>query len=184
MRYRSAVIIAFGFVSLAIGAACTDDAGSNAAGPGDSTTTTDGGSSARTTTTLPLDTPTTFIENCAQMPSVASLSGIVGIPLADGQVIGAGLCEFRGLNEQNRVITLGLFTDPGDQATFNDLQASLGASTPLNDPTLINAFVNPSSLLYINANGAIYTVLTMITDATPAEQLPMSTAVLHMWLGV
>jgi hypothetical protein len=88
------------------------------------------------------------------------------------------------LNDQSRVITLSLLTDAGDQATFNDLELSLGASAPLNDATLVNAMVDPSSLVYMNANGAIYTVRTLITDATPAEQVPMSAAVLHLWLGV
>ena len=177
-------VAALGFTALALCVACSDDAGTASNTPGDAITTIVDTNSARTTTTLQLDTPTTFIENCAQMPSTAAISAIVGIPLADGQVVGAGTCQFIGLNEQNRVITLGLLTDPGDQATFIDLEASLGASAPLNDPTLVNAMVDPSSLVYINANGAIYTVRTLITDALPAEQVPLSVAVLHIWLGV
>jgi len=182
VRYRSAVGIAFGFCLLAIGAACTDDAG-EATQPGDATSTSIDPASGQTTT-LPLDIPTTFIENCSQMPSAPALSGIVGIPLADGQVVGAGTCQFLGLNEQSRVITLALLTDIGDQTIFNDLQVSLGPSTPLTDPTLVNAFVDPTSLVYINANGSIYTVRTLITDATPAEQVPLSVAVLHVWLNI
>lgn len=170
---------------LAIGVACSDDAGSSDSNvPGNASTTLDPEAAARTTTTLPLDTPTTFISDCTQMPTAAAIAAIVGIPLADGQVVAVGTCQFAGLNEQSRMITLTLLTDPGDQASFNDLQLSLGASTPLNDPTLVNALVDPSSLVYINANGAIYTVRTQITDATPAEQVPLSAAVLHLWLGV
>jgi len=176
-------LFALGFSALALGVACSDDAGSSNV-PGAGTTTLSPEDAPRTTTTLPLDVPTTFISDCAQMPTPAALSAIVGIPLADGQVIAAGTCEFRGLNEQSRVITLSLFTDPLDQATFNDLQLSLGPSAPLPDATLANAFVDPTSLLYINANGAIYTVRTMITDATPAEQVTLSALVLHLWLGV
>lgn len=177
-------VVAFGFTALALFVACSTDAGTTSSTPAGATTTVFDANPARTTTTLPLDTPTTFIANCTQMPDLAAISAIVGIPLADGQVVGAGTCQYIGLNEQNRVITLGRLTDPGDQATFNDLQLSLGASAPLNDATLVNAMVDPSSLVYINANGAIYTVRTLITDATPAEQVPMSAAVLHLWLGV
>ena len=193
MRHRSVerrvslsplAILAFAFSALALGVACSDDAGNGTTAPGESTTTVFDPNAPQTTTTLPLDTPTTFIVNCGQMPDAATLSAIVGIPLADGQVVGAGLCEFRGLNEQTRLITLGLLTDSGDQATFNDLQASLGASTPLDDPTLVGAVVDPSSLVWMPTNGAIYTVRTLITDATPAEQVPLSVAVLHAWLGV
>ena len=151
---------------------------------GGGATTVAGADPARTTTTFPLDVPTTFIADCAQMPAAPALAGIVGIPLADGEVIEAGTCQFLGLNEQHCVITLSLFIESGDQATFNDLQLSLGASAPLADPTLVNAFVDPTSLVYINANGAIYAVRTLVTDATPAEQVPLSAAVLHLWLGI
>lgn len=175
---------ALGFTALALFVACSDDAGTASGTPDGATTTVFDANPARTTTTLQLDTPTTFIANCAQMPDVAAISAIVGIPLVDGQVVAAGTCQYIGLNEQTRVITLGLLTDPGDQATFNDLQLSLGVSTPLNDPILVNAMVDSSSLVYINANGAIYTVRTLISDATPAEQVPMSAAVLHLWLGI
>lgn len=171
------------FSALALGVACSDDAG-NGNTPGVSTTTVFDPNAPQTTSTLPLDTPTTFIVSCGLMPDAAALSAIVGIPLADGQVVGAGTCEYRGLNEQTRVITLGLLTDAGDQATFNDLQASLGTPTPLSDPTLVGAVVDSSSLVWMHTNGAVYTVRTLTTDATPAEQVPLSVAVLHAWLGV
>jgi hypothetical protein len=172
--------------ALAVGVACSSDPGSGGGSsvPGDGSTTLPVFDPAQTTSTLQVDTPTTFIENCAQMPEVAAISAIVGIPLADGQVVAVGTCQYLGLNVQSRLITLSLLTDPGDQATFNDLELSLGASAPLNDATLVNAMVDPSSLVYINANGAIYTVRAMITDATPAEQVPLAAAVLHLWLGV
>ena len=177
-------IVALGFTALALFVACSDNAGTAGNVPNGATTTVFDVDPGRTTTTLQLDTPTTFIANCTQMPATADISAIVGIPLVDGQVVGAGTCQYIGLNEQSRVITLTLLTDPGDQATFNDLELSLGASAPLNDATLVNALVDPSSLVYINANGAIYTVRTLVTDATPAEQVPLSAAVLHLWLGV
>ena len=183
-RHGSLSLVVFGFSALALGVACSDNAGSGVSTPNGATTTTFDANPGHSTTTLQLDTPTTFIANCTQMPATADIAAIVGIPLADGQVIGAGTCQFLGLNKQNRVITLSLLTDPGDQATFNDLELSLGASAPLNDSTLVNALVDPSSLVYINANGAIYAVRTLITDATPTEQVPLSAAVLHLWLGI
>ncbi len=181
-RHLSARCVVLGL--LALTAACGDDVNTGSNQPSETTTTVPGATLPGATTTLPLDVPTTYIADCAQMPTPAAISAIVGIPLADGQVIAAGTCEFRGVNEQNRVITLGLLIDPGDQASFNDVQLSLGPSTPLADGTLINAFVDLTSLLYISANGAIYTVRTVITDATPPEQVPLSVAVLHMWLGI
>lgn len=191
MRYRKRSFSALShavtaFTVLAVVVSCSDDkkTGEGDGKTGDVATTLPGASLPETTTTLPLDTPTTFIANCTGMPSAAAISAIVGIPLADGQVVATGTCQFVGLNEQARMITLTLLTDTFDQAAFNDLQLSLGASTPLNDPTLPNAFIDPTSLIYINANGAIYTVRTLITDATPAEQVPLSAAVLHLWLGV
>jgi hypothetical protein len=181
VRLRCAVLT---ITCAALGAACTDSTGEPVA-PGDAAITTLAvGDPARTTTTLPLDVPTTFITSCAQMPAAADLAAIVGIPIADGEVIAAGTCQFLGLNDQSRVVTLGLLTDPVDQATFTDLQLSLGASAPLNDPSLVNAFIDPSSLVYITTAGAIYTVRTLVTDATPAEQVPLSAAILHLWLGV
>ena len=118
------------------------------------------------------------------MPAPSALSAIVGIPLDDGTVVAAGTCDFRGVNEQNRLITLSLLQDPGDIAAFNDLELSLGASAPLADPTLANILVDPTSLVYIGANGWMYTVRALITDATPADQIPLSVAVLHLWLGI
>ena len=177
-------IAAFAFSALALGVACSDDGGGASSTPDGATTTLDPEAAARTTTTLPLDTPTTFIADCAQMPEPAALSAIVGIPLADGQVVEAGTCQFLGLNDQTRVLTLTQLTDPADQASFTDLVSSLGPSTPLADPTLANAMIDPTSLVYITANNAIYSVRTLVNDTTPAEQVPLSVAVLHLWLGV
>ncbi len=177
-------LLAFGFSALAFGVACSDNSGGSSNSSGDGTTTLPGSDPAGGSTTLQLDTPTTFIVDCAQMPEVSALSATVGIPLADGQVIAAGTCQYLGLNDQSRVVTLALLTDPGDQASFNDLELSLGASTPLNDAALVNAMVDPSSLVYMNANGTIYSVRTLVNDSSPAEQVSLSAAVLHLWLGV
>lgn len=182
MRNRLAAFTALA-LTLSIGASCTASNGGDST-PAEANTATGAGSTGRTTTTLPLDTPTTFIRTCGQMPDPAELSAIVGFPLADGQVIAAGSCQFNGLNEQSRTLTLTLLTDPLDQATFIDLQASLGPSTPLEDPTLVGAMVDPTSLVYVTIDGAIYAVRALVTDAAANEQVPLAVAVLHLWLGV
>ncbi len=120
--------------------------------------------------------------DCVGMPTNTDLSALVGVPMDTGFVSGSGTCEFVGLNDQSRTVVLSLFTDPGDQATFLDLQASLGAATPLDDAELVGAMVGSNSVVYVSTPNGIYTALTMVTDATPAEQVPLSVAVLKRWL--
>lgn len=175
-------VLTAALVMLALVVSCSDD--SNNDGKLDDATIAPTTSGFGGTTTLPLDVPTTFIQNCAMMPEPSAISAVVGIPLADGQVVAAGTCLFVGVNEQRRAITLSLLTDPADIASFNDLQLSLGPSTPLNDPVLPNAMIDPTSVVYITINNAIYSVFTQITDATVAEQVPLSAAVLRLWLGL
>ena len=79
---------------------------------------------------------------------------------------------------------LSLFSDPGDQAAFIDLQTSLGASAPLNDPALTDAQVGPTSVVYISTNNAIYTVQAMVTDGSASDQVTLSAAVLKAWLAL
>lgn len=151
----------------------------------------DGGSS-RATTTLPglLTTPsytfgptTTFMPDCATMPTPAELSAVVGIPLDVGLVIATGTCEFRGLNDQSRVVTLSLFTDAVDQANFNDLLASVGPNTPLGDATVPAATVGPSNSIFVTTPAGIYVVVTAITDQPLDQQYGLSAAVLAMWMA-
>ena len=126
---------------------------------------------------------TTFMHNCSSMPSPAALSTLVGIPLADGTVIATGTCEFRGLNDQSRVITLGLLIDPVDQANFHDLVASVGTTTPLGDANVPAATLGPDSTVFALVNDAIYTVQTNVTDAPVADQIATSVAILGAWLA-
>ncbi|MBI4882946.1 MAG: hypothetical protein HY826_02705 [Actinobacteria bacterium] len=181
-RFNRRAAVSAGVLLSVIGvAACTDDSGG---GSNSASTTLPGATGPAASTTIPLAPPTTFISDCSAMPAATGIATIVGFPMGEGQVIGAGTCEFRGLNEQTRVVTLSLFTDPGDQATFTDLQTSLGAAAPLNDPALPSALVDASSLVYTPANGAIYTVRVLVTDGTAAEQVPLAAAILRLWLGV
>ena len=79
--------------AVALGAACSDDLATGGTQPGDVTTTASGVTVPDIATTFPLDVPTTFISDCAQMPASASISAIVGIPLDDGTVVAAGTCD-------------------------------------------------------------------------------------------
>jgi hypothetical protein len=121
---------------------------------------------------------------CVAMPTVDDLSAMVGVPLAEGRVTGAGTCEYLALDDEHRSLVLVLLTDPVDQAAFADAQASAGVPTPLDDPELAGASVAASSAVYITANGALYSVLTTVTDAPPAEQVPLSVIVLERWLAL
>lgn len=152
-----------------------------------------GGSSGTKGTTIPqgyFTTPsytfgptTTFMSDCAVMPTPDTLSAIVGIPLDAGIVIATGTCEFRGLNDQNRRVTLALYTDPVDVAAFNDLVASVGTTTPIADAPVAGMFIAPDFRIGLVVNNAVYTVQTTITDQTPEEQYPLSVAVLAAWVS-
>lgn len=174
MRRRVVTLTALAIASALGAAACSDSSG--------------GGSAAATTIAGLLTTPsytfgptTTFMPDCSAMPSPAELVPLVGIPLDNGIVIATGTCEFRGLNDQTRVITLSLFTDPVDIANFNDLLASVGTTTPLNDATVPGATIGPSNSVFVVLSGAIYTVVTSVNDQPLDQQYPISVAVLAMW---
>lgn len=161
--------------------ACSDDSSSETATTSTQVTPT----LAPGATTFTGDTfapQTTFMPDCVQMPSAADLSAIVGVILDEGQVIATGTCVFLGLNDQSRSLTLSLFTDPGDQAAFNDLQASVGSVRPYDDPALAGAQVGAGEVLYIATNNAVYVVQPLVNDTTPTEQLPLAAAVLKAWL--
>ncbi|HQZ33789.1 MAG TPA: hypothetical protein PK020_05150 [Ilumatobacteraceae bacterium] len=158
----------------------------------DTATDSTGGTSPASLTTAPVgsmaaggsDAPqTTFMPDCTQMPSNTDLSALVGVPMDLGYVSGSGTCEFVGLNDQTRTVVLSLFVDPTDQATFLDLQSSLGAPTPIDDPVLSGAMVGANSVVYVSTAEGIYTVLTTVTDAPASEQVPLSVAVLKHWLA-
>jgi hypothetical protein len=162
--------------------ACSSSGGSAATTTTPQTTTTAARDLGTPAPGLTFGPTTSFIANCAHMPSAKDISAAVGVPMADGQVIGAETCEYLGLNDQSKTVRLSKFADAGDQAQFTDLQSSLGASKPLKDPALPNAMVGATSTVYITANGSIYTVQTAVTDGTPASQVPLSVALLKSWL--
>lgn len=179
MRHSVARAIVTTSLAALLLVACSDDG--DDAGGADSTVS--GATLAPGETVPPTIAPTTtFIVDCALMPRVGDISTAVGVPLADGQVTGSGTCQYLGLNDQSKSVTLSVFTDPVDQAAFTDLQASLGAPTPYTDPALAGAQVGVDSTLFITANGAVYTVLTNVTGGAASEQVALSAAVLTLWL--
>ena len=168
-------LIALLFSALVVASACSDDSSG-------SDTSNTGGAQVDPSTGLTLAPTTTFMPNCEPMPTPADLSAIVGIPLDVGIVIATGTCEYRGINDQSRVVTLGLLTDPADQASFRDFLLSVGTTTPLTDTPVNGATLGPDNTVFVFANDAVYTVQTMVNDTTAAEQVPLSVAVLAKWL--
>ena len=161
-------------IVLAVSAGCGGSSGTKG-------TTTPGG--YFTTPSYTFGPTTTFMSDCAVMPTPEAISAIVGIPLDAGIVIATGTCEFRGLNDQNRRVTLALHTDPVDVASFNDLVASVGTTTPIADAPVAGMFIAPDFRIGLIVNGAVYTVQTTITDQAPQDQYPLSVAVLAAWVS-
>lgn len=139
--------------------------------------------SEATVPTSALATTTTFMPTCSLMPTAADIGADVGVPLAEGTVIGTGTCEYLGLNDQSSNVLLAVYLDPGDQAAFTDLQASLGTPVAYLDPVLGDAFIGADSTLYVSANGAIYTARVAVTGAPAADQVPLAAKVLARWLA-
>lgn len=151
-----------------------DDAGNEASG----------GTGADPSTPITTVAPTTtFMPTCGEMPAVADIAAAVGVPLGAGEVVETATCQYSGLNDQSQVVTVAHLTDPGDQASFNDLQFSLGAATPLNDPALPDAMVGVDGTVFLTVDGTIYKVRTEVTGGTPVEQAALSAAVLQHWLA-
>lgn len=126
---------------------------------------------------------TTIMPDCGPMPATAVISASVGIPVADGQVASTGSCQYLGLNDQSKSVTLAKYTDPGDQASWNDLQASLGAPTAYADPALSGALLGVDGTLYATSSGAIFTVLVNVTGAPAKAQAPAAAKLLAAWLA-
>jgi hypothetical protein len=161
-------------------AACSGDDNSDSSAGGTEAVAT----AAPGETVAPTIAPTTtFFPDCGLMPSPVDISAAVGVPLADGTVVGSGTCQYLGLNDQSLSVTLSLFTDPVDQASFTDLQASLGTPVPYDDSALPGAQVGVDSTMFLTSNGAVYTVLTNVTGGPSAEQVGLSAAVLRAWVA-
>lgn len=127
---------------------------------------------------------TTFMADCALMPTAADISAAVGVPLAEGTVTGAGTCQYLGVNDQSLNVLLAIHLDPADQAAFTDLQASLGTPVAYMDPALSGAFVGADATLFVTANGAIHTARVEVTGGPATEQIPLAAKVLARWLAL
>jgi hypothetical protein len=144
----------------------------------------DSGGSAADTTVGSEQTTTTFMPDCTLMPTAADISAVVGVPMADGTVVGSGSCLYLGVNDQSKVVALSVYLSPTDQAAWNDLQASLGTPTPYDDPAAPGALAAPDGTLYVTANGAIYTARVEVSGGTATEQLPAAAQLLARWLAL
>lgn len=143
-----------------------------------------GGSDTGASTSAVGQTTTTFMPDCAQMPTVADISAVVGVPMAEGTVVGSGSCQYLGANDQSKVVSLALFLTPTDQANWNDLQASLGTPVPYADPGVPGALTAPDGTMWVTANGAIYTAKVEVTGAPASQQLGLAAQLLARWLSL
>ena len=96
------------------------------------------------------------------MPEVADLTAAVGLPMDVGQVTAPTTCQFLGLNDQSRSITLTIFTDP----------------------EIAGAMVGPEFVLYISANSALYVVQARVTGGDLAGEIAPASAILKRWLAL
>jgi hypothetical protein len=126
---------------------------------------------------------TTIMPTCAGLPDPKVIGPAVGVPVAPGQVSGAGTCQYLGLNDQSKSVTVSKLVAAVDQATWNDLQTSLGAPTPFTDPALPGAVLGADGTLYLTANATIYAVQVNVTGGAAKDQAPQAAALLKAWLA-
>lgn len=129
-------------------------------------------------------TTTTFMPDCTQMPTAADISALVGVPMAEGTVVGSGSCQYLGANDQSKVVSLALFLTPTDQANWNDLQSSLGTPVPYADPGVPGALTAPDGTMWVTANGAIYTAKVEVNGTPASQQLGLAAQLLARWLSL
>lgn len=165
-------------------AACSDDAESTTTSPTTVVAATLPPGATNQLTGDTLAPQTTFMADCGRMPTPADLSAAVGVPMDVGLVTGPSSCEYLGLNDQSRSVTLTIFSTPEDIAMFNELVASTGTPTPLNDPAVPDALISPDYTVYVTANNAIYVVRTRVTGGELTAEVVPSTAILVRWLAL
>ena len=175
MHRRRLTTLSVSVCLVAVIAACSDG--------GSTSSSTTVGAGLLTTPSFDFGPTTTFMPDCVPMPRAADIAAIVGVPLQEGTVVATGTCEFRGFNDQTRVITLALLSDPADIASFNDLVSSVGTTTPMNDALLPTAMIGPDHRIFAVTPEGIYSVVSALNDAPPEQQYVLSLAVLTAWLN-
>ncbi|MEQ1701895.1 MAG: hypothetical protein ABMA25_17440 [Ilumatobacteraceae bacterium] len=165
-------------------AACSDDSESVTTGPTTVAPVTLPPGATDPVTGESLAPQTTFMADCGRMPSPADLSAAVGVAIDVGLVTGPASCEYVGLNDQSLTITLSIYSTPEEVAAFNDLVASTGTPTPLNDPAIPDAQISPDYTVFVTANSAIYVVRTRVTGGELAAEVAPAAAVLARWLAL
>lgn len=117
------------------------------------------------------------------MPTAATVSAIVGVPLGDGAVTGAGLCQFTGVNDQSLAVLLQRLTDPGDRASFLDLQASLGAPERVSRSDLPGALTGADGTVWVDLDGVVFSAWVSVTGSPASTQTGMAADLLVAWLN-
>jgi hypothetical protein len=126
---------------------------------------------------------TTIMPTCDGLAAPKIISAAVGIPVAPGQVTGSGTCQYLGLNDQAKFVSLSKLTAQVDQANWNDLQTSLGAPTPFADAALPTALLGVDGSLWVTSKGAVYIAQVNVTGGAAIEQAPQAAALLKAWLA-
>jgi len=111
------------------------------------------------------------------------VSEIVGVPLDDGTVTGAGLCQFTGVNDQSAAVLAQWLTDPGDRQSFLDLQSSLGDPRPLRVAGITDGFIGPDGTVWVDRDGVVYSVWVSVTGEPATAQTSKAGMVLALWLA-
>lgn len=162
-------------VALAV-TACSSSAKNSAtvgATVGASTTTAVGSTTAVSSTSI--------MPNCDGLAAPATISTAVGVPVAPGQVTGSGTCQYLGLNDQSKSVTLSKLVTAADQQNWNDLQTTLGAPAPYADPALPGALLGADGTLYLTTKGAIYAAQVNVTGGAAKDQVAQAAALLKTW---
>ena len=120
--------------------------------------------------------------DCGAMPSGTEISALVGVPVDDGIVTGAGLCQFTGVNDPSAVVLLQWLTDPGDRQSFLDLQVSLGEPERIRTSGLTDGRIGPDGTVWVDRDDTVYTVLVSVTGEPASDQSDRATDVLAAWL--
>jgi hypothetical protein len=119
---------------------------------------------------------------CDGLASPQTIGTAVGAPVAPGQVTGSGTCQYLGLNDQSKSVTLSKLITSSDQSNWNDLQTSLGAPTPYTDSALPGALLGADGTLYLTAKGVIYAAQVNITGGAAKDQVALAAALLKTWV--
>lgn len=126
---------------------------------------------------------TSLMPDCGAMPTAAEVSAIVGVPLDEGTVTGAGLCQFTGVNDQSLAVLLQRLDVPGDRQSFLDLQASLGEPRRVTRSDLEGGLVGLDGTVWVDRDGVVQTAWVSVTGGPASSQTGAAADLLVAWLA-